>query len=57
MGLAGGPHGAKALLVERFADAFKNTKHLREVRELVGVRRSQTLAVLDGNVMMNAIPS
>ena len=57
MGLAGGPHGAKALLVERFADAFKNTQNLREVRELVGVRRSQTLAVLDGNVMMNAIPS
>ena len=57
MGLAGGPHGAKALLVDQFADAFKNVKCLRDVREMIGVRRSQTLAVLDGNVMMNAIPS
>ena len=57
MGLSSGPHGAKALLVDKFADAFQNVKCLKDVRELVGVRRSQTLAVLDGNVMMNAIPA
>ena len=57
MGLSSGPHGAKAVLVDKFADAFQNVKCLKDVRELVGVRRSQTLAVLDGNVMMNAIPS
>lgn len=57
MGLSSGPHGAKAVLVDKFADAFQNVKCLKDVRELVGVRRSQTLAVLDGNVMMNAIPA
>ena len=57
MGLSSGPHGAKAVLVDKFSDAFQNVKCLRDVRELVGVRRSQTLAVLDGNVMMNAIPA
>ena len=56
MGLAGGPHGAKALFVKDFASAFQNVKHLTDVRTLVGVQRAQTLAVLDGNVMMNAIP-
>jgi len=57
MGMSGGPHGAKVLLVEEFADAFQNIKCLKNVRELVGTQRSHTLAVLDGNVMMNAIPS
>ena len=57
MGLTGGPHGAKALFVKDFADAFQNLKSLTDVRKLVGVRRSQTLTVLDGNVMMNAIPA
>jgi hypothetical protein len=57
MGLSGGKTGAKALFLEQFADAFRNLKHLKDVRALVGVERSQTLAVLDGNVMMNAIPA
>jgi len=57
MGLSGGKTGAKALFLEQFSGAFRNLKSLKDVRELVGVERSQTLAVLDGNVMMNAIPS
>ena len=57
MGLAGGPHGAKALFVKDFAGAFQSLKKLADVRALVGVHRSQTLAVLDGNVMMNAMPA
>ena len=57
MGLAGGPHGAKALFVKDFAGAFQSLKKLADVRALVGVNRSQTLAVLDGNVMMNAMPN
>lgn len=57
MGLSGGKTGAKALFLEKFPTAFQNVKHLKDVIELVGVQRSQTLAVLDGNVMMNAIPA
>ena len=57
MGLSGGKTGAKALFLEKFPTAFQNVKHLKDVIEIVGVERSQTLAVLDGNVMMNAIPS
>lgn len=57
MGLCGGKTGAKALFLEKFPTAFQNVKHLKDVIELVGVERSQTLAVLDGNVMMNAIPA
>ena len=53
MGLSGGKTGAKALFLEKFPTAFQNVKHLKDVIELVGVQRSQT--VLDGNVMMNAI--
>ena len=56
MGLSSGPHGVKALSVKDFASAFQNVKQLSGVRTLVGVQRAQTLAVLDGNVMMNAIP-
>jgi len=56
MGLAGGPHGAKALFVKDFSGAFQSLRTLTDVRALVGVNRSQTLAVLDGNVMMNAMP-
>jgi len=57
MGLSGGKTGAKAVFLEQFAGAFRNLKALKDVRQLVGVERSQTLAVLDGNVMMNAIPA
>lgn len=56
MGLSSGPHGPKALFVKDFASAFQNVKQLTDVRTLVGVQRAETLAVLDGNVMMNAIP-
>ena len=56
MGLGGGPNGAKAVFLDKFPDAFKNVRRLDDVRQLVGVSREQTLAVLDGNVMMNAIP-
>ena len=54
MGLSGGKTGAKAIFQEEFSGAFRNLKCLTEARKLVGVQRSQTLAVLDGNVMMNA---
>ena len=56
MGLGGGPHGAKAVFLDKFSGAFANVSRLDDVRKLVGVGRSNTLVVLDGNVMMNAIP-
>ncbi|MBN38145.1 MAG: hypothetical protein CMI29_06710 [Opitutae bacterium] len=57
MGLHGGKTGAKAHFLEKFSGAFRDVKRLKDVREILGARRSQTLAVLDGNVMMNAMPS
>ena len=57
MGLAGGPHGAKAVFQQQFPDAFKSVDALSDVRELVGVARHETLAVLDGNVMMSGVPT
>jgi hypothetical protein len=57
MGLHGGKTGAKALFIETFAGAFQDVARLTKVRELAGAARSQTLAVLDGNVMLNAMPS
>ncbi len=56
MGLKSGDRGAKAVFLEEFSEAFVDVRRLNEVREMVGVSRAQTLAVLDGNVMMNAIP-
>ena len=56
MGLKSGDHGAKTFFKKDFADAFQSLRKLTDVRTLVGVQRSQTLAVLDGNVMMNAMP-
>ena len=56
MGLKSGDHGAKTFFKKDFAAAFQTLRKLTDVRTLVGVQRSQTLAVLDGNVMMNAMP-
>ena len=57
MGLHGGKTGAKAHFLEKFPGAFREVARLRGVREILGAKRSQTLAVLDGNVMMNAMPA
>ena len=56
MGLKGGEHGCKAVLQAQFQTAFCACPTLQNVRERVGVERSETLAVLDGNVMVMAIP-
>ena len=55
MGLKSGDHGAKTFFRKDFGGAFQSLRKLKDVRALVGVQRSQTLAVLDGNVMMNAM--
>ena len=57
MGLHGGKTGAKAHFLEKFSGAFQEVGRLTGVRERTGAQRSQTLAVLDGNVMLNAMPS
>mgnify|MGYP006172739719 CR=1 FL=1 len=57
MGLEGGENGAKAVLRRECASAFKEVANLEGVRELFGVERSQTLAILDGNVILRGLPS
>ena len=56
MGLKSGDHGCKAVFQEHFASAFLACPRLDDVRELVGVARTETLAVLDGNVMVKGMP-
>ncbi len=57
MGLKGGANGAKAQFKERFGEAFRDFESLSKAREAVGVSRSQTLAVVDGNVMLMQVPT
>ena len=57
MGLSGGPNGAKAVFRQRFGRAFGPMDTLKEMREVSGLPRAAALAVLDGNVMMNGLPT
>ena len=57
MGLASGPHGAKAVFRRAFAKAFGDVASLAHAREGTGVARGRTLAVLDGNVLVMATPA
>ena len=57
MGLAGGENGPKAVLRRECASAFVEAATVLEVRELFGVERVQTLAILDGNVILRGLPS
>lgn len=57
MGLKSGPNGAKAQFKSLFSDAFCDFSSLSDAREVVGVSRSQTLAVVDGNVMLMQVPT
>ena len=56
MGLKGDTSGCKAVFQEEFAAAFRCCTRLSDVRELVGIPRAETLAVLDGNVMVMQVP-
>jgi len=56
MGLKSGDNGCKAVFQTQFASAFLACPRLDDVRELVGVARSETLAILDGNVMVKGMP-
>lgn len=57
MGLGGGPNGAKATFKYKFPSAFRDFPNLVQAREAVGVNRSETLAVVDGNVLVMAMPA
>jgi len=57
MGLKGGPTGAKAQFQMLFPAAFSVANTLTSARDAIGVSRSRTLAVVDGNVLLMAIPS
>jgi hypothetical protein len=56
MGLKGDTGGCKAVFQEEFAAAFRGCPRLSDVRQLVGTPRAETLAVLDGNVMVMQVP-
>ena len=56
MGLKSGDHGCKKVFQEQFASAFLACPRLDDLREMVGVERSETLVVLDGNVMVKGMP-
>lgn len=56
MGLKGGDHGSKTTFQDEFPDSFLPCPRLEDARELTGVDRSETLVVLDGNVMVMAVP-
>jgi hypothetical protein len=57
MGLAPGENGPKAVLKRICAPAFRALPTLEEVRDVVGVDRSEVLCVADGNVALRGIPS
>ena len=56
MGLKGSENGCQAVFQFLFPKSFLACPRLSETRELVDVDRSETLAVLDGNVMVMAVP-
>lgn len=56
MGLKSGDNGCKAVFQRQFASAFLACPKLNDVRELADVARSETLVVLDGNVMVKGMP-
>ena len=56
MGLKSGENGCKKVFQEQFASAFMACPRLNDLREVVGVARSETLVVLDGNVMVKGMP-
>ena len=56
MGLTPGPHGVKYLLREGCAEAWREYQKLEDISNKYKASRSQTMAVLDGNVLLKAIP-
>ena len=57
MGLASKANvGVKAQLRSRFPRAFKNFDSLADARNAASARREQTIAVVDGNVLVMAVP-
>jgi len=56
MGLISGDTGPKAVLRRECPSAFAEAVDLCEVRGLFGVERCQSLAILDGNVLLRGLP-
>ena len=57
MGLTGGDHGAKAVVLHRFEDAWEKIRSLRLIGSSLNARPEQTCLVLDGNVALMSAPS
>lgn len=57
MGLAGGDHGPKAALRQKYANAWETAQTVEEIGNKTLSYPKEILAVIDGNVMAMAVPS
>lgn len=57
MGLAGGEHGAKAVLLEKYTASWKRFKSLNALREGIETPPEEVTSILDGNVVLMSAPS
>ena len=57
MGLANGPHGVKTFVKDKFPNAFFDAESLERCRNMAGYTAEQTAVLLDGNVLINLVPS
>jgi hypothetical protein len=57
MGLAGGDHGVKKFVKTKFADALRDFPNIATAVKASGHSPQQAVVLLDGNVMINQVPS
>lgn len=57
MGLKSGADGVKALCKKHFSDSFRDFLNLHDARVAMSKKVSQTAVFLDGNVLMQAVPT
>lgn len=57
MGLSSTQNGVKAQLLKRFPGAFREATTLLEIRKMCDVPRERTSVLLDGNVLVRAVPN
>jgi hypothetical protein len=56
MGLKSGPHGVRTFMRENIPDAFVECDSFEEVVTAFGCGRGRSVGLLDGNIMMMAVP-
>ena len=57
MGLSGGDHGIKRFVKNKFPDALRDFSTLSDAAKATGHRPEQCVVLLDGNVMVNQVPT